>query len=480
MRRLFGLLMSVLLVVLLLAACTGGPSASLSLPENSGMTSDAGVPPASADIALITTEARYNDDFGQAVWSTITRFSGETGLAAASYKTEEDNPDACLATLELAVKGGAQMVIGMGESVSPAIATAQAQYPDVYFILLDAKEAPPLLDNGVSVVFSAGQAGWLAGYYAAREANGRLGIVATDSHESQQYTLGFLMGAQASLAALEVAPEPLQVSLLVLDDAHYNKRRTYIDQLYEAGVQLMFAAAPELWQAALPTAQGMGYQLMGIGLPMADTGDAGLASIEADPKNLVYNLLDAWANQNFPGGNEITGGVAAGDITVVTEPWRFKRMPQWLRKRGLESFDSGMLAISIATRLRPDANGNLPTPADLPLELLRVHLVDPDAPIPDPSSVAELPDAPPAGVASQGAPPPESPAAPESAPPPESTPEPESAPAPESSTTPESSSASSSAAASENPAPESDPTDSSVLPDSSIPPDNSAVPEDTP
>lgn len=375
MRRFFCLLSLMLACLLLLAGCSPSPSVSLpasvpsanSLPESSA---------SGAEIALITTEERLASDFGQTVWTAISHFGGEKGITCGSYKTEADSPEAAQATLEMAVKGGAKLVITMDETVTTALAGQQARNVDVSFVFLDAAEPLALWGNAVSVVFSPEQAGWVAGYLAAGESEGTLGLASTVHYTSQLYALGFLLGAETAMAdRAEDAAEParLDIVLAEVEVSTIAAMRGQIEEIYADGADLIFAADEAITHATLTSAQQTGNTMMGVGLTLANAWDNALASVQQHPKSLLTTLLDAWVSGSFPGGNQINGNVADGDVVLQTEPFRFKRIPSRYVNQALQHFESGMLGLRLAYQLKPDNTGTLPAPGALELPHLTLR-----------------------------------------------------------------------------------------------------------
>ncbi|MGD9560062.1 MAG: BMP family ABC transporter substrate-binding protein [Oscillospiraceae bacterium] len=374
MRRLRVLALA-LAAVLLLAGCQRVPAVvSPSQPAAAGSLPPATL--ATSEMALVTTQSRLDTDFGQEVWNALNRFAGEGGSTSALYKTEENNTEAALSTLELAVKGGARLLVTMGTVPSQAAADVQAQYPQVSFVMLDAPAGAQVEENSVVVNFSAAQAGWWAGYVAAAEAKGsrQLGVIRSARRRSQLYTLGFLMGAEAASADLNWPQAGLDVYLMATDGLPLREIQAEIAELYAAGADPVFMAGDEMQQTALGVTRSVGGRLIGVDLPMS-RWDFAMASIAYSPQSLVQKLLDAYKNNRFPGGSEVVGSVADGDITLQVEPANLKEASDSYLGRAKASFDSGMLALQLDARLAPNAAGVLPAMDTLRLPHLNVRML---------------------------------------------------------------------------------------------------------
>lgn len=396
MRRFFWFLAALLVAAMLLAAC-GSPSTS---PPPNGLdpvVSGLEPQPNGAQLALIGTEERLADGFGQGVWSAISKFAGEAGLTSASYKTTAEDPDTILSTLDLAVKGDARLIVSVDAAVSRTVKGMAWKYPDVDFILLDAPNAvvSSLRGNTVLVDYSAAQSGWLAGYVALYEHPEGLRLVENTSRLSQEYALGFLLGAQAAAEEKRLEPGSVQVTRLTLERTpDEDELAQQLEALFaeEGGPVFIAGNGDAVQQAAVDAARKAGGTVIGVGLDPGASG-AILAGITYDAKNLVADLLAAWSNGNFPGGKLYTGEVAGGSVLLNTTPFRFANVSETAVQRAAEKFADGSLARRLAQQLAPDEHGDLPTAEALEeaQELDCLRLAPPEPPLPENGQPGEAP-----------------------------------------------------------------------------------------
>lgn len=378
-------LAALLLAALLLCACNTPPPIAID-PPSAGTTSGVDATPTGTPIALITTNTRLSSTFGQNVWTAIGRFAGESGLNSGFYKAEENDPDAAVATLELAVRSGAKLVVSMDRSVTESVVNILDNYPDVDFILLDAQRQISLGDNAAAVRFAAEEAGWLAGYLALCGLLGPLALVQEDTESSQLYALGYLLGAEAAAADLGMPTKSVPVTFLSLpQDTESEDALAQIENLLNAGAGTLYVASPALQQPVLQLVQAARVQMVGLGLPLDAAAGTLLATVEFDPRLLVYELLHSWQSGGFPGGREVPGTVADGAIKPVFDAERFAGtdtpMPENLAGR----FADGELSLYLAERLALSDEGGLPTPGQLALSYV---VVRPFVPAADASSSA--------------------------------------------------------------------------------------------
>lgn len=90
------------------------------------------------EIALITDKGNIDDkSFNQGAWEGVVKFADENKISHQYYKPEEASDAGYLAAIDLAVAGGAKVVVTPGFLFEVPIYDAQTKYPDVKFILLD-------------------------------------------------------------------------------------------------------------------------------------------------------------------------------------------------------------------------------------------------------------------------------------------------------------------------------------------------------
>ena len=137
-----------------------------------------------AEIAMITDIGTIDDkSFNQGTWEGIVAYAEKNDISHEYYKPTEQSTDAYLAAIELAVKGGAKVVVTPGYLFEEPIYIAQDKYPDVSFILIDGNPHDAdykeyrTNDNAVGIVFAEEQSGYLAGYAAVKEGYTKLGFM---------------------------------------------------------------------------------------------------------------------------------------------------------------------------------------------------------------------------------------------------------------------------------------------------------------
>ncbi len=316
----FKVLPAVLLaVVLLLCACSTSPPtmpASL-LPAPSQLPDGGSAPPSGAEIALIGTSERINSTFGQNAWTAISRFAGENGLSHNYYISEQNNPEAALSTLELALRSGAKLVASLDTSITAALAEVQLDYPDITFIFMDASDTIELQPNSTAIQFSTVQAGWLAGFMAAHEAYTPLTILTEEqSAASQTYAIGFAVGANT---AAEQFDEISNVLLQLISFSPTNTTERLEETLEQSHAnspeELIVATNAGLSQDALSVVRRTGGSLLAIQPDLHTAGTANLAGVIYLPEVPLIQALTQWHEGSYISGATLTGTLQDGAIS---------------------------------------------------------------------------------------------------------------------------------------------------------------------
>ena len=135
------------------------------------------------EIALITDKGNIDDkSFNQGAWEGVESYAKANNITHQYYKPEEASDEGYLAAIQLAVNGGAKIIVCPGYLFEAAVYSAQTQFPDVKFVLLDGEPHSPdgsiyeTKSNVASVKYADEEAGFLAGYAAVKDGMTTLGF----------------------------------------------------------------------------------------------------------------------------------------------------------------------------------------------------------------------------------------------------------------------------------------------------------------
>lgn len=350
---------------LLLAACSPAPSEASASHQ---VISGGEMPAAGSQIALLGTGPQLESQFGQSAWNAISRFAGEENMAANLYTLDED-PALAQTTLEIAVKGGAGVLVLFGENMAEFARKAAHQHTGMDIILLDAPEAeetPPL--NMIEVRFDLMQAGWMAGWAAVAEGALSLAYMETEQPNARRYALGFVLGAEAAAVALDVETirmMPCWTSAEAEDEALQNQ----VEYLAAQGVELFFANLPDKTAALLRAARKSGARVIGVDQEPDELDETLFSSTRRAPRGQLYQLLEHWNQGTFPGGQSLECGIEQEAAALVVEAGYFTRFDEEDYQAARQAFLAAGGAPALAGRIA-DAGaleGTLPAPWALAL-----------------------------------------------------------------------------------------------------------------
>lgn len=225
------------------------------------------------EIALITDKGNIDDkSFNQGSWEGVVKFAEATDITHKYYKPEEASDAGYLAAIDLAVTGGAKVVVTPGYLFEVPIYEAQTKYPDVKFILLDG--APHTADyatyetkgNVASIMYSEEQSGFLAGYAAVADGMTKLGFMGGMAVPAvQAFGYGYLQGAEAAATKLGLADGAISAIYHYTGDfAETDTNKATAKTMYQQGTEVIFACGGSVGKSVMSAAAEAGKKVIGV------------------------------------------------------------------------------------------------------------------------------------------------------------------------------------------------------------------------
>ncbi|HZJ99036.1 MAG TPA: BMP family ABC transporter substrate-binding protein, partial [Tissierellaceae bacterium] len=212
MKKVLAIALAMMLLAVSVVGCSSGGEEPAPAPngQEPDVQEPVQEPDGGAKIALITDKGNIDDkSFNQGSWEGVVEFAEREGISHNYIKPEEATDDFYLAAIDLAVEGGAEVVVTPGFLFEVAVYQAQDQYPDVKFILLDG--APrnadysdfKTNDNVASILYAEEESGYLAGYAAVMDGMAELGFMGGMAVPAvQAFGYGYLEGAEDAAVEL--------------------------------------------------------------------------------------------------------------------------------------------------------------------------------------------------------------------------------------------------------------------------------------
>jgi len=259
MKKMLAILMSIMMVGMVLAGCAS---------DDGGEAEADGF-----EIALITDKGNIDDkSFNQGAWEGVIEFAEAENITHKYYKPEEASDAGYLAAIDLAVTGGAKVIVTPGFLFEVPIFEAQTKYPEVKFILLDG--APHTADyatfetkeNVASVMYSEEESGYLAGYAAVMDGMTKLGYMGGMAVPAvQAFGYGYLQGAEAAATELGLGDGAVEVTY------HYtgnfeetDNNKATAKTMYQEGAEVIFAAGGAVGKSVMSAAAESDAKVIGV------------------------------------------------------------------------------------------------------------------------------------------------------------------------------------------------------------------------
>lgn len=281
MKKLLTISLALILVVMSLAGCT----------QNTG-----------SEITLITDKGNIDDkSFNQGSWEGVVAFAKENKIAHQYIKPEEASDAGYLAAIDLAVQGGAKVIVTPGFLFEVSVYEAQTKYPDVKFILLDG--APHTADystfetkeNVASILYAEEQSGYLAGYAAVMDGMTNLGFMGGMAVPAvQAFGYGYLQGAEDAAEELGLADGAVKVTYHYTGNFEENDtNKATAKTMYQEGTEVIFACGGSVGKSVMSAASEAQAKVIGVDVDQRYDSETVISSATKGLAASVVSVLDS-------------------------------------------------------------------------------------------------------------------------------------------------------------------------------------------
>ena len=328
------------------------------------------------ELALITDVGTIDDrSFNQGAWEGLKKYAEEKKIAHKYYQPAEKSTDAYINAIDLAVAGKAKVIVTPGFLFEPAVYKAQDTHPDVKFILLDG--APQdgtytdfrIESNVYSVFYAEEQAGFLAGYAIVKEGYTNLGVMAGMAVPAViRFGYGFVQGAEYAAQELGLASGTIKMNYTYVGNFNPTpENQTLATSCYPSGVQVIFAPAGGAGNSAMAAAEQNNGLVIGVDVDQSAESPTVITSAVKMLGGSVYDAIDAYYNNNFPGGQSVVLDAKVNGIGLPMETSRFKNFT----KDNYDAIYQQLVAGNIKLLKDTDAD----SVNKLPLNIVKVNFI---------------------------------------------------------------------------------------------------------
>ena len=367
LKRVLTLLLAFILVFGFVA-CGGGDQEETPTPEET------------YDIAMITDIGTIDDkSFNQGTWEGVVAYAEENGITHKYYKPTEQTTDAYLAAIQLAVEGGAKVIVTPGYLFEEPIYLAQDLYENVTFILIDGNPHNAdytefrTNDNAVGIVFAEEQSGYLAGYAAVKDGYTKLGFMGGMAVPAVvRYGYGFVQGAEAAAEEMGISGVDVKYHYTGNFDAT-PEAKTLAASWYADGTEVIFACGGAVGNSVMSAAEAVDAKVIGVDVDQSSESDTVITSAMKGLAAAVQSVLGEYYDGNFPGGQ---GLVYAADMDGVQLPMETSKFNSFT-KADYDAIFAKLASGEIAPLKDADESGNaIEDATKLPLKNAKVTLVE--------------------------------------------------------------------------------------------------------
>ena len=336
MKKLVSLFLAVTMA-LSMVACGGGEKATESENTNTSTNTTENKSESGAyEIALVTDGGSIDDrSFNQGSWEGISEYAEEAGKTYKYYQATEKSNEAITASIELAIKGGAKVVVGSGFLFEVPFYNMQQKYPDVKFVLIDGEpkssdgeDAEYLTtDNTLAIYYAEHEAGFLAGYAAVKEGYRNLGFMGgVAALPVMKFGYGFIQGAEYAAKELGLAKGEVKINYTYLGNFDASPDNTAkAAAWYNEGVEVIFACAGAAGSSVMKAAESNeGKKVIGVDVDQSFESETVITSAMKNLKKSVYEVLKSIEDGTFEGGKNITLASDTNSVLLPMETSKFE------------------------------------------------------------------------------------------------------------------------------------------------------------
>ncbi|MDR2597039.1 MAG: BMP family ABC transporter substrate-binding protein [Treponema sp.] len=325
-------------------------------------------------ISLITDIGTIDDkSFNQGSWEGLVKYAKEKGISHKYYQPTEQSRDAYLTAIDLAVRGGAKIIVTPGYLFETSVFIAQDRYPNVNFILVDGK--PHSEDyseyktgiNTVGINYAEDQAGFLAGYAAVKDGNRKLGFIGGKALPAViRFGYGFVQGAEYAAKELGAASGSITINYHYTGEFNATSEvQALAASWYNSGVDVIFACGGQLGISVMAAAEQTKKKVIGVDVDQSNESHTVITSAMKGLQVSVYNCIADYYNGKFPGGQTLVFAADNQGVGLPMNNSKFKSFKQSDYDNIFKKLASG--AIPRMDNL--DSNGS---PKVVPVTIIRV------------------------------------------------------------------------------------------------------------
>lgn len=358
-------LVSLLCIISILSFAVVGCGSS----DNSGKSNG-------TEIALITATGSIDDkSFNQGSWEGLKQYADENDISYKYYKPTDSSETSIQSAMELAIAGGAKIVVCPGYLFSVPLYNIQDNYPDVTFIQLDG--APTDADgnevigkNVVAYSYTEQEAGFLAGYAAVMDGYRNLGFMGGIAMPAvMRFGYGYVEGADYAAKELGLAKDEVKVNYTYTGSFDATPdAQSKAAAWYSNGTEVIFACGGSVGNSVMSAAESADKKVIGVDVDQSSESETVITSAVKNLSKTVYDFLESYYAGTLKTGVSETLDVTTESVVLPMDTSKFTTFTQDQYDTIYKVLQEGNTTISNDT----DAK----TADLLPVDLVKVTVIE--------------------------------------------------------------------------------------------------------
>ena len=384
MKRILAIVLA-LALALALAACdskdtpanTGSNSGGATSSDSSGSGGEStpSTTPSAAggyELALITDLGTIDDrSFNQGSWEGLVQYAQENNITHKYYQPADQGDDAYLNAIDLAVQGGAKVIVTPGFLFEVPVFLAQDIYPDVKFVLLDGSPNNGAYDetreekvgsNTVAVFYAEEQSGFLAGYAAVKDGYRSLGFMGGMAVPAViRFGHGYIQGAEYAAQELGLADGSIALNYYYTGTfAPAPEIQTMAAAWYNDGVEVIFSCGGGICFSIFPAAANSENKVIGVDGDQSAESPTVITSAMKMLTRSVYDCLKDYYGGKFQGGQTLLFSATSQGVGLPMDTSQFNNFTKDDYNAIYTKLADGSLTVDNNIEIAPD---KIPTKA---------------------------------------------------------------------------------------------------------------------
>ena len=266
------------------------------------------------EIAVLIDLGPVDDrSFNQGSWEGAKEYGEKNGITHKYYKVPDKDLTSYMNTVELAVTGGAKLIVTPGYMFEPVVYKAQDMYTNINFILIDGTPQDgtysnyKTADNTIAILYAEEEAGFLAGYAVVKDGYTNLGVIGGVAHPAVvRFGYGFVQGADYAAMELEMPKDSINIKYTYTGNYDATpENQTLATAWYRSGVQVIFAPAGAAAYSVMSAAENNNGLVVGVDADQSFESPTVITSAIKMIRESVYNAVASYYNNNFYGGKNV-------------------------------------------------------------------------------------------------------------------------------------------------------------------------------